>query len=82
MKNYLILGKLLILKNVITPDILDAVIKKDKAADIKRPLDQILISDFNIDREKIYTEIAKLYAIQKVEINADELSDQEIDNIK
>lgn len=82
MKDYLILGKLLILKNVITPDILDAAIKKDKLSDVKRPIDQILISDFNVDREKIYTEIAKLYAIQKVEINADQLSDQEIDNIK
>jgi type IV pilus assembly protein PilB len=81
MKENQFLGKLLVLKNIITEDTLNAArIRLDKS-DSKRSLEEVLVEDFNVDRDKLYTEVAKLYAITKVNINPEKLTESEIDEI-
>jgi len=81
MKENQFLGKLLVLKNIITDDILAAAKVRLERPDNKMSLEEILIKEFDVDRDKLYTEVAKLYAISKMNIQPEKLAEGEIDEI-
>jgi type IV pilus assembly protein PilB len=82
MKESQIFGKLLVLKNIITSEVLEQANAQVALPQETRAIDVILVQDFNVDRDKVYTEISKLYAIPKLNIIADKLSIEEINQIK
>lgn len=82
MSEFQVLAKLLLLRNLITEDLLDNVKKKLNRTDNFKTFEEILIDDYKIDRDKIYSEVAKLYAIPKKIINFSDLSENEIEEIK
>jgi type IV pilus assembly protein PilB len=82
MKESQIFGKLLVLKNIVTKEILEQATAKADNPQENRSIDVILVQDFAIDRDKVYTEISKLYAIPKLTIAADNLTLDEVNKIK
>jgi len=81
MKENLVIGKLLLLKNIITQDILNSAIRKINTDNEKRTLEQILVDDYRIERDRIYTEVAKLYAIPRIEIKPEDLTEADVKEI-
>ncbi|MDD3051766.1 MAG: GspE/PulE family protein [Candidatus Cloacimonetes bacterium] len=81
MKESLVIGKLLLLKNIITQDILNSAIRKVNADNETRNLESVLVDDFKIDHDRIYTEVAKLYAIPRIEIRPEDLSEADVKEI-
>lgn len=64
------LGEVLIEKGIITPDILlnalDAMSKETQKN--RRKLQQILVDDFKVDRNRVYQEVADFYAFKTLDI--------------
>ena len=81
MKENLVIGKLLLLKNIITQDILNKALTKIRKDEEKRPLEEVLVEDFKIEQDRIYTEVAKLYAIPKIKITPEDLTEEDINEI-
>ena len=77
-----IVAKLLKLKNIITEDTYNSVITKTNVLGSKSKVDQILIDEYNVDRDAVYTEIAKIYAIPKIVINIEDLTPGDVDEVK
>ena len=77
-----LVAKLLRLKNTISEDVYNAVLVKADAPNNKRRIDQILIDDYKVDKDAIYTEIAKLYAIPKVSVNVKDLEPEALEAVK
>ena len=82
MSDVQLVGKLLRLKNIISDEVYNAAMLKVSAPGNIKRIDQILIEDFHIDRDSVYTEIAKLYAIPKVSINVEEMTEDELDEVR
>ncbi len=82
MKESQIFGKLLVLKNIVTKEVLEEASKKADNPKESRSIDVILIQDYDIDRDKIYAEISKLYAIPKMYVEPGDISLDEIEQIK
>jgi len=81
MNNDQLLAKLLRLKNVISEDIYNAVITKTNVLGNKARVDEILIDEYHVDRDAVYTEIAKMYAIPKIAINIDDLCSKDVEEV-
>ncbi len=81
MKENQFLGKLLVLKNIITEEILNAARVKLDKPDNTQSLEEILIEHYQVDRDRLYTEVAKLYAISKMNIQPEKLSEDDIEEI-
>ncbi len=81
MKENQFLGKLLVLKNIITEEILNAARVKLDKPDNTQTLEEILIDQYQVDRDRLYTEVAKLYAISKMNISPEKLSEDDIEEI-
>ncbi len=77
-----LVARLLKLKNIINEDIYNAVVTKANLAGNKAKIDQILIDDYKIDRDVVYTEIAQIYAIPKIDLKIEKLSDSDISEVK
>jgi type IV pilus assembly protein PilB len=72
------LGYNLLKKGIIDYDTLESAIRKKESEDIKvrRPLAQVLVSDFNIEHDLVYREVANLYGFREIYL-ADEIIDEE-----
>jgi type IV pilus assembly protein PilB len=79
--NHLV-AKLLRLKNIINDDIHNAIISRTNTLGSKAKVDRILIEEYHIDRDAVYTEIAKIYAIPKIIINLEDLNDSDVSEVK
>ncbi len=82
MNDIQLVAKLLKLKNVINDDVYNAVLTKMNLLGNQAKVDRILIDEYKIDRDAVYTEISKIYAIPKIVINIEDLSDGEIEEVK
>ena len=77
-------GYLLFKKGIIDSDTLDRALLA-KASDkhkIKRNLAQILVQDFNFDHDKIFREVAILYAFRELETKPEDIPEEQIEIIK
>ncbi len=78
------LGYTLLKKGIIDYETLELAIKKKEAEDSKsrRTLAQILVSDFNVEHDLVFREVANLYGFREIYL-ADEVIDPErIDFVK
>lgn len=65
------LGEVLIEKGIITPDVLlnaiDTLSKETQKN--RRKLQQVLVEDYNVDRNKVYQEVADFYAFKTLDMS-------------
>ncbi len=78
------IGYLLLKKGIIDLDILEKALKvKEKDfGNNKRNLGQILVQEFGFDHDIIFREIAILYAFKEINFNAEEFTDNRIEELK
>ena len=78
------IGYLLYKKGIIDSDILEKALlaKANDTHKIKRNLAQILIQDFNFDHDRIFKEVAILYAFRELETKPEEIPEERIESIK
>lgn len=64
-------GEVLIEKGIITPDVLlnamDTLSKESQTQKNRRRLPQVLVEDYNVDRNKVYKEVADFYAFKSLD---------------
>ncbi len=77
-----LVAKLLRLKNIINEDVYNSVLAKANASNNVKRIDQMLIEEYHIDRDAIFTEIAKLYAIPKIVVSLEELDEKMLDEVR
>ncbi|MBW6516354.1 MAG: GspE/PulE family protein [Candidatus Cloacimonetes bacterium] len=77
-----LVAKLLKLKNIISEDIYNAVITKTNTLGNKSKVEEILIDEYHIDRDAVYTEIAKIYAIPKTTVNIENMTAGDIEEAR
>lgn len=78
------LGKSLVKQNVVKFEMLEQAMKikqKEEHAG-RRNLAQILVSDFQADRDMVFLELAKLYGIQTIDLSKLKIDDKRIKFIK
>ncbi len=78
------IGYLLFKKGIIDADVLEKALSAKNADKNKnkRNLAQILVQDFGFEHDKIFGEVATLYAFREFDINPDELPADLSENIK
>jgi len=78
------IGYLLFKKGIIDSNVLEEalVAKANDKHKIKRNLAQILVQDFNYDHDKIFREVAILYAFRELETKPEEIPEERIDLIR
>jgi len=78
------IGYLLFKKGIIDSTILEEALhaKANDKHKIKRNLAQILVQDFNFDHDKIFREVAILYAFRELETKPEEIPAERIEFIK
>jgi type IV pilus assembly protein PilB len=78
------IGYLLFKKGIIDSATLEKALiaKANDKHKIKRNLAQILVQDFNFDHDKIFREVAILYAFRELETKPEEIPEERIDSIK
>ena len=78
------IGYLLYRKGIIDSDILEKALlaKTNDTHKIKRNLAQILVQDFNFDHDRIFREVAILYAFRELETKPEEIPEERIESIK
>ncbi len=78
------IGYLLFKKGIIDSTILEEALhaKANDKHKIKRNLAQILVQDFNFDHDKIFREVAILYAFRELETKPEEIPPERIESIK
>ena len=78
------IGYLLFKKGIINSTILEEalVAKANDKHKIKRNLAQILVQDFKYDHDKIFREVAILYAFRELETKPEEIPEERIESIK
>ena len=78
------IGYLLFKKGIIDSAILEEALhaKANDKHKIKRNLAQILVQDFNFDHDKIFREVAILYAFRELETKPEEIPEERIESIK
>ena len=78
------IGYLLFKKGIIDSTILEEALhaKANDKHKIKRNLAQILVQDFNFDHDKIFREVAILYAFRELETKPEEIPVERIESIK
>lgn len=71
------LGDILVEKGIITPDLLlsalDVLSKENRKN--RRKLTQVLVNDFNVDRNKVYQEVANYYAFRTIDLSKENIDD-------
>ena len=76
------LGKLLLKKEVVEPQILERALRSlNGNGKFSQSLAQVLVNDFKFEHDKIYSELAELYAFKKLEIEESEESSPQISRI-
>ncbi len=77
-------GEVLIEKGIITPDILlnalDTLSKETQKN--RRKLPQVLVEDYNVDRNKVYKEVADFYAFKSLDITKFTIDDAVMASIR
>ena len=77
-------GVILVQKGIINKDTLEKALdiqaKEDPSN--RRGLGAILVDEFNIDHDAIYSLLAKLYAFRKIDIVAEDVDDKHLEAIK
>ena len=78
------IGQVLLQKRIINQAIFEKAIyaQKQEPAGKQRRLQQILVEDFQIDRHKVYSTIAQLYAFKEVDLTGEKLGDTHLDFIR
>lgn len=78
------IGKILLQKGIINQVIYEKALSTFKQATPgnQRRLQQILIDDFKVDRHKIYSTIAQLYAFKEIDIHEAAVDDAQVDFIR
>jgi len=78
------IGYLLFKKGIIDSAVLEKALiaKANDKQKIKRNLAQILVQDFNFDHDRIFREVAILYAFRELETKPEEIPEERIDSIK
>ncbi len=78
------IGEILLSKHIVGPESFDKALEIQKSEPVtsRRKIGNILIEDFNIDRDKVYSEIANIYGFQKIVINGFKPPKEQIDFIK
>ncbi len=78
------IGYMLLRKGVIDSDVLEKALdaKNNDKNKLKRNLAQILVQDFGFDHDKIFTEVALLYAFREFDLNPNELPHDLSENMK
>lgn len=78
------IGYLLFKKGIIDTAILEKALhaKANDKSKIRRNLAQILVQDFDFDHDKIFREVAILYAFRELETKPSEIPDERIRSIK
>ncbi|MCH6575881.1 MAG: type II/IV secretion system protein [Bacteroidetes bacterium] len=78
------IGYLLFKKGIIDSAILEKALlaKANDNHKIKRNLAQILVEDFNFDHDRIFREVAILYAFRELETKPEEIPEERIESIK
>jgi len=78
------IGYLLYKKGIIDSDILEKALlaKTNDTHKIKRNLAQILVQDFNFDHDRIFREVAILYAFRELETKPEEIPEERIESIR
>lgn len=77
-----LVAKFLKLKNIINDDIYNAVLTKINLLGNQAKVDKILIEEYKIDADSVYTEIAKIYAIPKIVVKIEDLTDSDVGEVK
>lgn len=77
-------GKRLLKENIITEEILQKAIKRLEESNEKTPsnLAKILVSEFHIPHDSIYSTLAELYAFRKEYIALEKIDDKQIEETK
>ncbi|MCK5455857.1 MAG: type II/IV secretion system protein, partial [Melioribacteraceae bacterium] len=76
------LGKLLLKKEVVEPQILERALRSlNGNGKFSQSLAQVLVNDFKFEHDKIYSELAELYAFKKLEKEESEESSPQISRI-
>jgi type IV pilus assembly protein PilB len=78
------IGYLLFKKGIINSNILEEALaaKANDKHKIKRNLAQILVQDFNYDHDKIFREVAILYAFRELETKPEDIPEERIESIR
>jgi type IV pilus assembly protein PilB len=78
------IGYLLFKKGIIDSGTLEKALmaKANDTHKIKRNLAQILVEDFNFDHDRIFREVAILYAFRELETKPEEIPEERIESIK
>jgi type IV pilus assembly protein PilB len=78
------IGQVLLQKRIINQAIFEKAMQaqKQEPAGKQRRLQQILVEDFQIDRHKVYSTIAQLYAFKEVDLAGEKLGDSHLDFIR
>ncbi len=78
------IGFTLLKKGIIDYETLEKSLKVKESEDKKnrRNLGQILVTDFNIDHDLVFREVANLYAFREIYLNDEVIDDQRIEFIK
>jgi len=78
------IGYLLLKKGIIDEKILAEAlkVKNDDSTKQKRNLAQILVQEFNFDHDTIFREVAVLYAFKELNIKAEDLPEERINEIR
>ena len=77
------LGDVLILKNIITPDILNAALEKQRSEGTNgRKIGNILVSDFGIDHNAVFSTLAEIFAFRSITIVPSKLEPSKIKQTK
>ncbi|MGB5847792.1 MAG: GspE/PulE family protein [Ignavibacteriaceae bacterium] len=78
------IGYLLFKKGIIDSTILEKalVAKANDKNKIKRNLAQILVQDFNFEHDRIFREVAILYAFRELETKPEEIPEERIESIR
>lgn len=74
------LGQLLIEKGVIDQTTLEKALKIQSSEDsgAKRKIGEILVSDFSIDHDKIFSLLSEIYAFRSIKIDVDKVDNNQI----
>jgi type IV pilus assembly protein PilB len=77
-------GIILVQKEIISKETLEKALEIQAKEDStnQRGLAEVLVQDFNVDHDKIYSMLAKLYAFRTIEITADKIDDNHIAHIR
>ncbi len=77
-------GGCLFKKGIVSQEILEKalLVQEKETASGRRKLGEILISDFDVERDAVYRTLAEMYAIPEIDLGSGALGDEEYSKIK